>query len=106
MTATPTQRRAWLARQADARAAATAAGLTHKEHSMFAPAELTALAAELRTQDPTLSEDQALDAAAQLLPALSDYADEWEIDRVDDWLALAVYARTWDLAARVHVAHA
>jgi hypothetical protein len=105
MTATPAQRRAWLARQADARAAAQAAGLTHKEHPMFAPAELTALAAELRTENPTLSEDQALDAAAALLPGLDDWAAEYEIDRVDDWLALAIFARQWDQAAHVYVAH-
>lgn len=60
-------------------------------------AELTALAAELRLDHPELSLDQALDAAALLMPELDSFAETWNGET--QAAALETYIWEWDASA-------
>ncbi len=58
--------------------------------------DLLDLADEIRKDNPALSLDQALDAAALERSRLRRYAADWEARRIQHWLALLIYARAWD----------
>jgi len=59
--------------------------------------DLFALAAEIRADHPELSMDQALDAAAMMLPELELFAETWNGETQAQ--ALETYLLDWDAFA-------
>jgi hypothetical protein len=64
--------------------------------------ELLALAAELRQENPALSLEQALDAAAAQLADVLDLSADWEQRRLAMRAQLAQLCADWDSRARAH----
>lgn len=67
---------------------------------MFSQEEIAALADELRTEDPTLSLDQALDAATAMQAELLTTIHAYNTDRIIQLGQLVVYAQAWDSDVR------
>lgn len=70
---------------------------------LFSGPEVFALADALREDDPTLSLEQALDAATALLPSLVDTIREYNIHRAIARAQLHITAQAWDTDAATGV---